>query len=592
MPTRPAFSAAPRFATQAGLILLLLAGLLSLWVLRGLSRAEREAGSSAEVEYTLRSTVLALTTAETGQRGYLLTGREDYLQSFNAAEASLPRLLASLDRQVRPAHDADLADLAAIQKNASLKMAELRQTIALRRAGNAAAALKLVNSDAGRSYMAAVYDAASRIRSQAAVRAAAAGRRSNRARKVAYAAIGGFCVLAVLLLIVIDRVIVSDQERHTLDEAALHESESELRLLTNTVPALISYVDSNRCYRRANLAYHSWYGYDPETMVGRSVAEVLGPERYKAIRPHLDHALAGEHVRFQMEDQAGRIVEVSYTPDLAPDGAVRGISIMVLDITARRRAENAIRDLNASLEHTVEERTHELTALNHELQQRNADLEAFSYSVSHDLRAPLRAVQGFAGALLEDYGHDLDEKGLLYLREIERGGQRMTQLIDDLLAYSRLSRSELKLTPVPLSKALDRALQELGEESRRNIDVEVDSSLLVCAHAPTLAQVITNLLQNAVKFGQPGIPPHVRVCAEQKGQFVRLNIQDNGIGIAPEHHDRIFHVFERLHGQEAYPGTGIGLAIVRRAVDRMQGEVGVDSVPGQGSNFWIEVCAA
>jgi signal transduction histidine kinase len=242
----------------------------------------------------------------------------------------------------------------------------------------------------------------------------------------------------------------------------------------------------------------------------------------------------------------------------------------------------------ARLEADVAERTR---ALRDTLQE----LEAFSYSVSHDLRAPLRAMQGFAQALLEDSGDELGETGRDYARRVVDAARRLDALIQDLLAYSRLSREELALGVVDLDALVADAVRTVDTDVRaRGGRVTVDGPLgRARANTRMLAQVLVNLLGNALKFVAPPSAPAVRVRAElcNGGGRVRLWVEDNGIGIAPEHQERIFRVFERLHGGETYPGTGIGLAIVARGMERMAGAAGVVSAPGEGSRFWIELPA-
>ena len=237
-----------------------------------------------------------------------------------------------------------------------------------------------------------------------------------------------------------------------------------------------------------------------------------------------------------------------------------------------------------SLEVRVAQRTRALSEV-------NAELEAFAYSVSHDLRAPLRSMQGFANALLDDYAPSLDSAGRDYAERVVSAAHRMDALIEDLLAYSRLGRADLELVPVELSplvagvvKQLDAAIKESGAE------LEVVEPLpRMVAHRATLAQIVLNLLTNAMKFVPEGRRPHVRVSGAVTDGRARLSVADNGIGIAPEHQERIFRVFERLHGPAAYAGTGIGLAIVRKGVERMGGRVGLESRVGEGTTFWIEL---
>ncbi len=238
------------------------------------------------------------------------------------------------------------------------------------------------------------------------------------------------------------------------------------------------------------------------------------------------------------------------------------------------------------LEQRVAERTLKL-------QEANAELEAFTYSVSHDLRAPLRTMQGFTQALLEDYGDKIDSMGQEYARYIVESAVQMDTLIADLLTYSRLSRTEIQIQPIDLSSLLEQVLSQLDAELReRQALVTIEQPLpQVMAQRTTLVQVLTNLLANALKFVKPDVQPQVRVWAEERGsrEWVRLWVEDNGIGIEPQYHERIFRVFERLHGVETYPGTGIGLAIVRKGMERLGGRVGVESQLDKGSRFWIEL---
>ena len=246
----------------------------------------------------------------------------------------------------------------------------------------------------------------------------------------------------------------------------------------------------------------------------------------------------------------------------------------------------------------LHKKNQQIRSLNEQLQKRiaqltetNQALEAFTYSIAHDLRAPLRAMLGFSKALLEDYGEKMDASGQEFANRIVGSAKRMDDLIQDLLSYSRLSREQIKLGPVKLEAAFDDVLKQCEPQVREK-EAEIRVETLhseVWAHKGVLVQMLVNLLSNSLKFVATGVKPCVRIWTEEVDGWVRVSIQDNGIGIATEHHQRIFRVFERLHSTEQFPGTGIGLANVSKAAERMGGRVGVESQPDQGSRFWVEL---
>lgn len=235
----------------------------------------------------------------------------------------------------------------------------------------------------------------------------------------------------------------------------------------------------------------------------------------------------------------------------------------------------------ASLEQRVRDRTAKL-------QQIVEELEAFSYSVSHDLRAPLRALDAYAQALLEEGGDALSPQARSYAEKIARSAQRMDHLTQDLLTYTRVSREGVTLERVDIGALVREVVQTYPSILRWNEHIELREPLpAVLGHAPSLMQCFSNLLDNAFKFTAENRAPRVIVSAATVDNVVRVQVADNGIGIEPQHHDRIFGIFERLASHTE--GTGIGLAIVRRAVERMGGRVGVMSKPGVGATFWLEL---
>ncbi|WP_376094268.1 CHASE3 domain-containing protein [Roseomonas sp. CCTCC AB2023176] len=258
-----------------------------------------------------------------------------------------------------------------------------------------------------------------------------------------------------------------------------------------------------------------------------------------------------------------------------------GLSVVTV---LRRRDVRHLTEQNERLEREVAHRTADL-------EEANEELEAFAATISHDLRTPIRAIGGLVGAVREDAADRLDPEDRDYLARAEAAAERMDALIEDILGYSRLARQDLHPEPVPLADAVDAALLSQDAAIRAaQARVEVARPLpTVRAHAGALEIAIGNLLSNALKFTHDGEPPAIRIAAEPRpGARIRLWVEDRGIGIPPEHRARIFRPFERLHGREAYPGTGVGLAVVRRIAERLDGACGVEA-EAEGSRFWLDL---
>ena len=270
--------------------------------------------------------------------------------------------------------------------------------------------------------------------------------------------------------------------------------------------------------------------------------------------------------------------------------AIRFIG-MGMEITDRKLSQAALEEATAAMTRHAEELEFRVARRTAELQASLKDMESFCYTIAHDLRAPLRAMSGFSRALQQDYGDNIDETGREYCRRIHKAAEHMNSLISDLLAYGRLSHAALPVQAVNLTDEIDKVLQRTAPEiEERGAHIEVEKPLpIVVADPPVLDQVLQNLISNAVKFVPAGREPRVHIYAEHYHDRVRLCVEDNGIGIEPQHRGRIFRPFERLHTVEAYPGTGIGLAIVQKGIEKMGGEVGVEAAPREGSRFWVEL---
>ncbi len=267
---------------------------------------------------------------------------------------------------------------------------------------------------------------------------------------------------------------------------------------------------------------------------------------------------------------------------------MKAVADLVAIAMERQRSQAELRQMNAELEQRVKERTRSL-------EEMTEQMNAFCYSVAHDLRSPLRTQIGFAQVLLEEHGDTLGPEGRKYAGLVLQAAERQSHIITDLMAHINVSRADMPVQPVSLPEAVAKARADLAletEQKEASIDASAINGAQVAANPSSLHLVILNLLTNACKFVPAGSKPKVRLWTSSHDGYVRLWVQDNGIGIDPKDSSRLFGMFQRLHRQDSYPGTGMGLAIVKKAVERMGGHVGAESEVGKGSRFWVDLPAA
>lgn len=340
------------------------------------------------------------------------------------------------------------------------------------------------------------------------------------------------------------------------------------------------------------------FGYSQQEALGRPITMLIPADRLAEETEILRRLRQGErleHFETIRVAKDRRLVEVSLTisPIRDSDGTIIGASKIARDITEKKESERQLDRAHAQLKEHVSHLDQLVAARTAELTETVLDLETFASSLSHDLRAPLRTVCGLASSLKHDFDAHLPAEAKDMVERIEKSCDRLSQFVDAVLSYMRIRNESISLEDVSLEQIVHEVVEDFPYVREANAEVEVQVPLLpVKGNSGLLTQVLSNLISNAVKFVAAGARPRVRIWTERADTFVRVWIEDNGIGISAADQNRIFELFCRTGASEPYEGSGVGLAVVQRAVRRMGGRLGLKSSEGRGSSFWVDLLPA
>jgi len=549
---------------------------------RQILRTERQLNLTRTINNATASLLSSLKDAETGQRGYLLTGDEQYLDAYNQALVSIPALLGTLEESAKSPGQAERVRL--LGPLVSDKLAELKQTIDLRRQNQAAAALAIVRTDRGKAIMDALRTRLTRL-NEISEQRLTREKELSRQTALGLEVIGALGIGLLLALLIGATITVY---RGTILRDRLHrevaEAKDTLQVTLSSIGDAVIATDVQARVTFMNAVAESLTGWTEQEARHMPLAQVFSIVNEtsrarvedpvgKALREGTVVGLANHTVLISRD---GREIPIddSAAPIRTEDGSIVGGVLIFRDISGRRSAEMEREDLLARLNRS------------------NEDLQRFAYAAAHDLRSPVNSVSHMCTLFTRRYGAALNAEALEMLDIVNSTLKRMSDLISDLLAFSRMGADEEQPAPLSLGEVVDAALENLKPAiDGAGAVIEKGALPEVVAQKGLLTGVFQNIVGNSLKYRQADVPPRVEITSQANDGFWVIAVKDNGIGFDAQYSAEIFKPFKRLHGPE-YPGSGIGLSTCKAVVERYGGRIWAESEPGSGATVYFTLPAA
>jgi PAS domain S-box-containing protein len=573
-----------RWYLAGALLILIVVSFLSYQDWTAYQRSAPQVQHSRQLLQLVEDTLSSARDAESGQRGFVLTGDPQYLDAYNAAVSALPSQVGKL-RAMVAGEAAMRTRVATLSDLISEKLSELKETVDLRQSQGFKAALALIQTNRGKHTMDDIRMIGVDLQNEvyAGLTQGIRERQQEGSRTRITTALGAGVLFTFLLLATVDiGRATGERDRLILElDAANHQTTRSRDLLYTTLAsigdAVVTTDESGRVTFMNGVA-EGLTGWTQAQAQGKRLQEVLNlvneetrlPVVNPAERALREGVIVGlaNHTVLIARDGGERPIDDSAAPIRDAQGRVIGVVLVFRDVTSRRESEAQLRRLN------------------HDLTRTNQDLQQFSYAASHDLKEPLRTVSNYLQLIRSRYsGKVLDQEAAKLFDVAVGGAQRMYALVEALLEYSRSGEvGDSTIEPVPVEKVVGDAIANLQSSiSETGAKVTLGPLPVVIANPLHLSQLFENLIGNALKYRSEDAP-RITVTAEEGARDWVFCVGDNGIGIPQEYQAQIFGIFKRLHGDE-YPGTGIGLATCKKIVDRHGGTIWVDSEPGHGSRF-------